>query len=65
MCRVTETGLTVAGWASQVAKIKAPPDWREMTYRTKTTKNVRKKEKAWEQIGVELKESGKWFCFIY
>ena len=28
-------------------------------------KNVRKKDKAWEQIGVELKESGKWFCFIY
>ena len=26
-------------------------------------KNV--KDKAWEQIGVELKESGKWFCFIY
>jgi len=22
-------------------------------------------DKAWEQIGVELKESGKWFCFIY
>jgi len=28
-------------------------------------KNVRKKDKAWEQIGVELKESGKLFCFIY
>jgi len=28
-------------------------------------KNVRKKDKVWEQIGVELKESGKWFCFIY
>lgn len=28
-------------------------------------KNVRKKDKAWEQIGVELKESGKWFCCIY
>ena len=27
-------------------------------------KNVRK-DKVWEQIGVELKESGKWFCFIY
>ena len=28
-------------------------------------KNVRKKEKVWEQIGVELKESDKRFCFIY
>jgi hypothetical protein len=28
-------------------------------------KNVRKKDNVWEQIGVELKESGKWFCFIY
>jgi len=28
-------------------------------------KNVRKKDKVWEQIGVELKESGKTFCFIY
>ena len=28
-------------------------------------KNVRKKDKAWEQICVELKESSKWFCFIY
>jgi len=28
-------------------------------------KNVRKKGKAWEQIGVELKENDKWFCFIY
>ena len=28
-------------------------------------KNVRKKDKVWEQIGAELKESGKWFCFIY
>ena len=28
-------------------------------------KNARKKDKAWEQIVVELKESGKWFCFIY
>ena len=28
-------------------------------------KNVMKKGKAWEQIGVALKESGKWFCFIY
>ena len=28
-------------------------------------KNVRKKDKAWEQIGVELKESGKWFRCIY
>ena len=27
-------------------------------------KNV-KKDKAREQIGVELKESGKWVCFIY
>ena len=27
-------------------------------------KNVRK-DIAWEQIGVELKESGKWLCFIY
>ena len=31
----------------------------------KDYKNVRKKDKVWEQIGVELKESGKWFCFIY
>ena len=28
-------------------------------------KNVRKKDKAWGKIGVELKESGKWFCCIY
>lgn len=28
-------------------------------------KNVRKKDNVWEQIGVELKESDKWFCFIY
>jgi len=28
-------------------------------------KNVRKKDKTWEQTGVELKESGKWFYFIY
>ena len=29
-------------------------------------KNVRKKDKAWgEKIGVELKESGNWFCCIY
>ena len=28
-------------------------------------KNVRKKDKAWEQIGVQLKESGKWVCFIH
>jgi len=28
-------------------------------------KNVRTKDKEWEQIDVELKESDKWFCFIY
>jgi len=28
-------------------------------------KNVKKKDKAWEQIGVELKESGKWFCLLF
>ena len=28
-------------------------------------RNVRKKKKVWQQIGVELKESGKWVCFVY
>ena len=27
-------------------------------------KNVRKKDKVWEQIDVELKESGKWFYLL-
>jgi len=28
-------------------------------------KNVRKKDKAWEKNWCRIKESGKWFCFIY
>jgi hypothetical protein len=28
-------------------------------------KNLRKKDKAWEQIGTELNESSKWVFFIY
>jgi hypothetical protein len=31
----------------------------------KDYKNMRKKDKVWEQIGVEAKENGNWFCFIY
>jgi hypothetical protein len=36
-----------------------------MTYLTKTTKMREKKDKEKKKIGVELKESGKWFCFFY